>query len=89
MENFGNASKVVFRCFYDFLKFLENLRKFSEVFGNLPKFSENFGNASKAIFRCFYDFLKFSEYLRKSSELFENLRKFLDVIENVRNGSQE
>ena len=30
-ENFGNSSKVIFRCFDDFLKLLENLRKSSEV----------------------------------------------------------
>ena len=76
MENFGNASKVVFRCFYDFLKFLENLRKFSEVFGNLPKFSENFGNASKAIFRCFYDFFKIFGI---SSEIFGTVRKSAEI----------
>ena len=51
-KNFGNGSKVIFRCFYDFLKFSENLRKSSEVFENLRKFSENFGNGSKVIFRC-------------------------------------
>ena len=70
-ETFGklrNQFKSVFQMFYDFIKFSENLRKFSEVFGNLRKFSENFGNGSKVIFRCFYDFLKFSENLRKSSE---------------------
>ena len=71
-ENFGNGSKVIFRCFYDFLKFSENLRKSFEVFGNLRKFSENFGNGSKVIFRCFYNFLKFSENLRKCSEIFGN-----------------
>ena len=68
LENFGNSSKVFSRCFYDFFKFSENLRKSSEVFGNLWKISENFGNGSKVIFRCFYDFSKFSEILRKSSE---------------------
>ena len=88
LENTGNGSKVIFRCFYDFLKFSENLRKSSEVFGNPRKFSENFGNGSKLIFRCFYDFLRFSESLRKSSEVFGNLRKlFPDVIGNVGNGS--
>ena len=85
-----HSSKVIFRCFCDFLKFSENLRKSSEVFGNLRKFSENFGNGSKVIFRCFYDFLKYSKNLRKSSEVFENLRKrFPNVIGNVRNGSKE
>ena len=68
LENFGNSSKVFSRCFYDYLKFSENLRKSWEVFGNLRKFSENFGDGSKLIFRCFSDFLKFSENLRKSSE---------------------
>ena len=38
-ENFGNGSKVIFRCFYDFLKFSENLRKSSEVFENRRKIS--------------------------------------------------
>ena len=66
LENFETAQKC-FQCFYDFLKFSEDLRKSSEVFGNFRKFSENFGNGSKVIFRCFYDFFKFSENLRKSS----------------------
>ena len=90
LENFGNSSKVFSRCFYDMLKFSENIRESSEVFGNLLKFSENFGNGTKVIFRCFYDFLKFSENLRKSSEVFGNLQKqFPDVIGNVRNDWQE
>ena len=90
LENFGNSSKVFSRCFYDFLKSSENLRKSSEVFGNLRKFAENFGNGLKVIFRCFYDFLKFSENLQKSSEVFGNPRKrFPDVIGNVRSGPQE
>ena len=72
LENFGNSLKVFSRCFYNFLKFFENLRKSSDVFGNLREFSENFGNGSKVIFRCFYDFLKFSENLRKCSEMFGN-----------------
>ena len=55
LENFGNSSKV-FSRFYGFLKFLENLRKSSEVFGNLRKILENFRNGSKVIFRCFYKF---------------------------------
>ena len=78
------------KCFYDFLKFSENLQKSSEVFGNLRKFSENFGNGSKVIFRCFYDFFKI---FGKSSEIFGSIRnprkRFADVIGNVRNGSQE
>ena len=36
-ENVGNRSKVIFRCFYDFLKLLENLR---EIFGTFRKTSE-------------------------------------------------
>ena len=32
LENFGNGSKVIFRCCYDFLKFSENLRKSSAIF---------------------------------------------------------
>ena len=79
LENFGKSSKVFSRCFYDFLKFSENLRKFSEIFRN----------GSKLIFRCFYDFLNFRKIfgnLRKSSKIFG---KFPDVIGNVRNGSQE
>ena len=31
-ENFGNGSKVIFRSFYDFLKFLEIFGKSSEMF---------------------------------------------------------
>ena len=30
-KTFGNGSKVIFRCFYDFSKFSENLRKSSET----------------------------------------------------------
>ena len=39
-ENFGNGSKVIFRCFHDFLNFRKifgNLRKCSEIFGKLRK----------------------------------------------------
>ena len=85
-ETFGKPRKQfkgVFQCFYDFFKFWENLRKSSEVFGNLRKVSENFENGSKVIFRCFYVLLKI---FRKSSEIFG---KCPDVIGNVRNGSQE
>ena len=71
LENSGNGSKVIFRCFKDFLKFSESLRKSSEVFGNLRKFSEIFGNLRKEFksnVGCFYDILKFiSENLRKFS----------------------
>ena len=38
-EDFGNGSKVFFKCFYDFFKFSENLRKSSEVFENRQKIS--------------------------------------------------
>ena len=38
-KKIGNGSKVIFRCFYDFLKFSENLRESSEVFA---KSSGNF-----------------------------------------------
>ena len=34
-ESFGNGSKVIFRCFYDFLEFSENHRKCSEIFGDI------------------------------------------------------
>ena len=45
LENFGNSSKVFSRCFYDFLKFSENLQKSSEVLGNLWKrFPDVIGN---------------------------------------------
>ena len=58
---------------------MKNLRKSSEAFGNLRKFSDNFGDGLKVIFRCFYDFFNFSENLRKIfgnySDVFGNLRK--------------
>ena len=82
LEELGNLSSKVFsRCFYDFLKFSENLRKFSE----------NFGSGSKVTFRCFYDFLKFLENLRKYSEIFGNgskvifrcFKDFLKFSENL------
>ena len=67
MKSISFGNRVMFfllygrrTSFYDFLKFSENLRKSSEVFGNIRKFSKNFGNGSKDIFRCFYNFLKFS-----------------------------
>ena len=69
--------------FYDFLKFLENLKKSSEVFGNLWKFSENFGNGSKVIFRCVYKILKFSENLRKSGDIFTS-----EDMENILRGTR-
>ena len=77
LKNFVNSSKVLSRCFYDFLKSSENLQKSSEVFGNLQKFSENFRNGSKAIFRCFYDLFKI---FGKSSEIFGSVRKSSETI---------
>ena len=46
-----------------FQNFRKNVQISSQVFENLRKFSENFGNGSKVIFRCFYEFLKFSNPL--------------------------
>ena len=40
LENFRNNSKVFSRCFYDFLKFSENLWKCLKIFGNFLKTSE-------------------------------------------------
>ena len=80
-ENFGNSSKVIFRCSYGLLKFpeiFESVRKSSEIVGKLRK-------RLKSNFQMFYDFLKFSENLRKSSEVFGNLRK---CSENFGNGSK-
>ena len=34
-ENFGNGLKVIFKCFYNFLIFSENLRKCSEIFSDI------------------------------------------------------
>ena len=87
MEIFGNFQKTsetvqksIFRSFYDCLEFSENLRKSSEIFGKLRKrFKSNFQMFLMV-------FLKFSDNLRKCLEIFG---KFPDVIENVRNGSQE
>ena len=71
-ENFGNGSKVIFRWFYDFLKFSENLRKSSEVVGNLRKSLENFEKRFKSIFQMFLWFFKI---FRKSSEIVGRVRK--------------
>ena len=63
-ENFGNGSKAIFRCFYDFLKFSENLRKSSQIFGKLrERFPRNF----QMFLWFFFNFRK----------IFRNLRKFL------------
>ena len=35
LENFGNGSKVIFRCFNDILKFSEHLRKCSQIVGDI------------------------------------------------------
>ena len=91
-ETFGKLRKqfkIVFQCFYDFLKLSENLQKSSKVFGNLRKFSENFKNGSKVICRCFYDFLNFRRIFGNLRKCSENFWKFPDVIVNVRTGSQE
>ena len=48
-ENFGNGSKVIFRCFYDFLKFSENLRECSEIFGKCPDVIRNVPNGSQEL----------------------------------------
>ena len=49
-EIFRNGSKVIFRCFYDFFKFSENLRKSSEVFGNLRKrYPDVIGNVRNSL----------------------------------------
>ena len=54
LEHFGNSSKVFSRCFYDFLKFSENLRKCSEIFITFQKTSEIV--QIEVIFRCFMIF---------------------------------
>ena len=72
MENFGNSSKVTFRCFYDFLKHSENLRKSSEIFGKL-------GKRFKSNFQMFLGFFKiFGKY----SEKFGSVRKSSEILEN-------
>ena len=48
-ENFGNGSKVIFRCFYGFLKFSENLRKCSEIFGKFPDVIGNVRTGSQEL----------------------------------------
>ena len=35
LENFGNGSKVIFRCYYDILNFSKNLRKCSQIVGDI------------------------------------------------------
>ena len=65
-ENFGNGSKVIFRWFYFFFKFSENLRKSSEVFGKLRK---RFKSNLRMFLWCFKIF-------GKSSEVFGNLAIF-------------
>ena len=47
LENFGNGSKVIFRCFYDFQNFrkiFKSARKSLEIFGKLWKCSEIFSD---------------------------------------------
>ena len=48
-ENFGNGSKVIFRCFYDFLKFPENLWRCSKIFGKFPDVIGNVRNDSQEL----------------------------------------
>ena len=48
-ENFGNGSKVIFKCFYDFLKFSENLRKCLEIFGKFPDVIGTVRNGSQEL----------------------------------------
>ena len=72
LENFGNSSKVFSRCFYDFLKFSENLWKSSEVFGNIQKF---IGKLRKRFKSNFQMFLWFFKIFGKSSDIFGSLRK--------------
>ena len=58
-------------CFYEFLKFS----------GNLRKFLENFGNGSKVILRCFYDFSEVFGNLRKRfSDVIGNARNGLQEL---------
>ena len=54
-ENFGNGSKVMYRCFYDFLKFLENLRKrFSGVIGNVCNGSQELKHFGDRFWEVFF-----------------------------------
>ena len=72
LENFGNSSKVFSRCFYDFLKFSENLQKCSEIFGNFRKF---FGKLRKRFKSNFQMFLTLFKIFGKYSEIFGIVRK--------------
>ena len=53
-ENFGNGSKLFFRCFfmYNFLKFLGNLGKCSEIVRKIPDMIVNVCNGSQGLKRC-------------------------------------
>ena len=97
LEHFGNSSKVFSRCFYDFLKFSENLRKCSEIFRTFQKTSEIV--QIEVIFRCFMVLLNFRKIfgsVRKFSENFRNGSKvifrcfydFLKFLENLRKCSE-
>ena len=67
LENFRNSGKVIFRCFYYFLNFLENLQKSLESFGKLQKrFKNVFFNVP--IFKIF----------GKSLEIFRSVQKLLE-----------
>ena len=48
-ENFGNGSKVIFRCFDVFFKFSGNRRKCSEIFGKFPYLIGNVRNGSQEL----------------------------------------
>ena len=86
--NFWKTSETVQKCF-PVVYLFKIFEKCSEIFGSVQKYLEIFGKLRKRFksnFQMFYDFFKLLENLRKSSEIFG---KFLDVVGNVRNGSQE
>ena len=85
LENFGNSSKVFPDDFIKILKFSENLRKSSETFGSVRKYSEIFRKLLNWFKNNFLMFLWFFKIFGKSSEVFGNLRKF---SENFGNGSK-
>ena len=75
LKIFGNSSKVFSRCFYNCLKFSENLgnlRKCSEIFGNFRKTSKTVQKKFSDVFMIFQNFRKILGNLRKCSEIFGN-----------------
>ena len=67
-------------------------KNFRKVFGSVRESSGFFGKLRKRFKSNFQMFLRFFKIFGKSSEIFgsaEIFGKFLDVIGNVRNGSQE